>query len=163
MLPVRAERSPSDETDSRSLRQTRTPHLYMSTDAADAIESRPTALRILVVDDHAGMRSVLRKALTRQQAVRVEIVGEAADGNDALTATAELIPDVVLMDVDMPCMNGIEATRRIASQFPAIYIVGWTSCDAVSVDAMHAAGAAVVLSKDAGVAKLVEALQAARS
>ena len=133
----------------------------MPTDAAAAIDARHAALRVLIVDDHAGMRSVLRKALTRQQAVRVEVVGEAADGHAALTATADLVPDVVLMDVDMPCMNGIEATHRIASRFPAIYIIGWTSCDAASVEAMEEAGAAVVLSKDAGLASLVEALRAA--
>ena len=99
--------------------------------------------------------------LTRHQTVRVEIFGEAADGSDALTATSDLASDVVLMDVDMPYRNGIKAARRIASRFPAIYIISWTSCDAASVKAMHEAGAAVVLAKDAGLAKLVEALQGA--
>ena len=132
----------------------------MSNDAA--IDERPASLRILIVDDHPRMRSVLRITLTRQKAIRVEIVGEAADGDDAIAATAELNPDVVLMDVEMPCMNGIEATRRIASRFPAVYIIGWTSCDAASVEAMREAGAAEVLSKDAGLAKLVEALRVAR-
>jgi DNA-binding NarL/FixJ family response regulator len=108
------------------------------------------------------MRSVLRITLTRQKAIRVEIVGEAADGDDAIAATAELHPDVVLMDVDMPCMNGIEATRQIASRFPTVYIIGWTSCDSANAEAMRAAGAADVLSKDAGLAKLVEALRVAR-
>ncbi|HEV7281167.1 MAG TPA: response regulator transcription factor [Pirellulaceae bacterium] len=116
-------------------------------------------LRILLVDDHATMRATLRTVLVRQKAIAVEIVGEAENGLDALTAVAHHRPDLVLMDVEMPCMDGVETTRRLAVQFPGIRIVGWTMCDAATTEAMRAAGAAVVLSKDAGLGKLVDAIQ----
>ena len=117
-------------------------------------------LRVLLVDDHATMRATLRAVLARQKAIAVEIVGEAENGLDALTAVVQLRPDLVLMDVEMPCLDGVETTRRLAQQFPGIRIIGWTMCDEATTTSMRAAGAAVVLSKDAGLANLVEAIRA---
>ena len=79
------------------------------------------AIRILLVDDHALFRSGLA-GLLRQQA-DFELVGEAADGKEALVKAKELKPDVILMDVYMPGMGGLEATRRIKEALPSVKIV----------------------------------------
>jgi CheY-like chemotaxis protein/anti-sigma regulatory factor (Ser/Thr protein kinase) len=79
------------------------------------------ALKILIVDDHAGMRDALRKLLKRPE---FEVVGDAGDGVEAIAQARALQPDVVLMDVAMPRMDGVEATRRLCGEFPFIQILG---------------------------------------
>src|SRR5260370_579553 len=79
-------------------------------------ENALTRLRILLAEDHALVRAGLRSLLQTIQGL--DVVGEAANGNDALRLTMELRPDVVLMDVSMPGLNGLEATRR-ATAAPA--------------------------------------------
>jgi len=74
-------------------------------------------IRVLLVDDHAVLRDGLRLYLSTQP--DIEVVGEAADGAEALTKVAVLRPDVALMDVAMPRLNGIEATLRIRREWPA--------------------------------------------
>jgi two-component system, NarL family, response regulator NreC len=72
--------------------------------------------RVLIVDDHAILREGLRALLSYYD--DVEVVGEAQDGAESLARVRELLPDVVLMDIAMPGMNGLEATRQIRDQFP---------------------------------------------
>jgi len=84
-------------------------------------------IRILVVDDHAIMRDGVRALLSLQD--DIEIVGEAADGREALTQALELRPDVVLMDIAMPGLDGLEATRRIARKLPATKVLVLTQHD----------------------------------
>lgn len=80
-----------------------------------------TPIRLLLVDDHALVRKGLASLLSVDSALRV--VGEACDGWEALKKTAELRPDLVLMDINMPGLGGLEATRRICKSFPSIKVV----------------------------------------
>jgi PAS domain S-box-containing protein len=86
--------------------------------------SRPSAdaLRILIVDDHAAVRKVLRETLQRWPDLRV--VGEAANGLEAIVAVEAVRPHVVLMDISMPLMDGIEATRQLSAGYPAVQTFG---------------------------------------
>jgi len=116
-------------------------------------------LRILMADDHVVMRTGLRVLLERQ--ANLEVVGEAANGRETIELAASLKPDVVVMDVGMPSLNGIEATKAIVTQRPAT---------AVIVLSMHAdesyvmralkAGARAYLLKDSAAADLISAIEA---
>jgi DNA-binding NarL/FixJ family response regulator len=77
--------------------------------------------RILVVDDHASFRHLLRTFLELNP--KWEVCGEASDGCEAVTKTRELHPDIVLMDLDMPRLNGLEATRQIHKLSPSIRVL----------------------------------------
>lgn len=81
-------------------------------------------IRVLIVDDYAGIRDVLRAALRLESGF--EVVGEAANGLEAIDLTQRLQPDLVLMDVKMPHLNGVEATRRIKRDWPLIKVVLFT-------------------------------------
>ncbi len=85
------------------------------------------ALRILLVDDHILFRRGLSSLLSTQP--DFEVVGEAADGVEALPLCRELMPDLILMDIEMPRMNGLETTRRILAEFPYLRIVMLTVSD----------------------------------
>ena len=80
------------------------------------------SVRVLIVDDHAAMRRSLTQALASEP--DLELVGEAADGASAVKLAEELEPDLIIMDVVLPRLNGIEATRRIKREHPEIQIVG---------------------------------------
>ncbi|GAC1331690.1 MAG: response regulator transcription factor [Chloroflexota bacterium] len=76
---------------------------------------------VLLVDDHAIVREGLRMVLAAEK--NIEVIGEAADGREALTKVEALNPDVVVMDIAMPNLNGLEATRQIVRRFPAARVV----------------------------------------
>jgi len=84
-------------------------------------------IRVLVVDDHAVVRDGIRAVLALQK--DMQVVGEAVNGKDALEKTTELLPDVVLMDIVMPEMNGLDATREICRQYPQAKVLMLTQYD----------------------------------
>ena len=117
-------------------------------------------MRLLIVDDQTLIRDGLVTICERL--TDVEVVGTAADGEDAVALAAELSPDVVLMDLRMPRMDGIEATRRIRAAQPDTHVVVLTTySDDESVLAALAAGALGYLTKDAGRDDINRALAAA--
>src|SRR5215217_689655 len=104
-------------------------------------------VRILLVDDHKLVRESLRAFLELYP--ELEVVGEASNGEEALQAVRRLMPTVVVMDVNMPRLNGIEATRRIKSAYPHIVIVGLSMhADQQHCTAMKAAGASSLVMKE---------------
>jgi CheY-like chemotaxis protein len=104
------------------------------------------SLRILIADDHAVVRAGLRELFGERPELRV--VGEAANGIEAISHAKTLQPDVILMDVAMPQKNGIEATQEIHGMLPHIQIVGLsTFCDETTERAMREAGAQAYFSK----------------
>ena len=109
-------------------------------------QSRPP-LTILLVDDTALIRQTVRDLLEPLPAVR--LAGEAADGETAVKMAIDLQPDVVVMDVQMPGLNGIEATRQIKEALPRTSIIGFSiQSDATIRREMHEAGAATFLAKE---------------
>jgi len=116
------------------------------------------SVRVLVVDDQALVRSGFRLVL--EASGDVEVVGEAADGEQALVLTAALNPDVVLMDLRMPVMDGVEATRRlVADGGPRVVVLTTFDLDEHVYDAMKA-GASGFLLKDVRPEQLVAAVRA---
>ncbi|MCX5998299.1 MAG: response regulator transcription factor, partial [Chloroflexi bacterium] len=79
------------------------------------------AIRVILVDDHRIMREGLRSIIEKDPAV--EVCGEAADGRSALELVGSAKPDVVVMDLTMPRLNGIEATRQILADFPTVKVL----------------------------------------
>jgi NarL family two-component system response regulator LiaR len=117
-------------------------------------------IRVLLVDDHAVVRKGLRALLEHES--RVEVVGEAEDGEQALRATERLRPDVILMDLEMPVVGGIEATRRVTSAHPELKVVVLTS-HASEEDVFPAlkAGAIGYLLKHSAPEEVLQAIQEA--
>jgi DNA-binding NarL/FixJ family response regulator len=116
-------------------------------------------IRILLADDHAVVRRGFQMILAEQS--DMEIVGEAANGREALELAAKLKPDVVVMDVAMPELNGIEATRRMAENAPRARVLALSMHkDSVYVRETLRAGARGYLLKDSVAADLVSAVRA---
>lgn len=115
---------------------------------SDQRENRD-AITVLLVDDHAMVRQSLRSLL--QSYSNLKVVGEASNGEEAVTLAAVLDPAVIVMDINMPKMNGIEATARITGRAPQPAIIGLSVHNGEYADAMLRAGAKACISKEAAV------------
>ena len=123
-------------------------------------EANQPPIRILLVDDHTVVRRGLRLAFDLED--DLEVVGEAANGQEALARVAELQPDVVVMDLLMPVMNGVDATRAIRRDHPDVEVVALTSVleDRLVIDVVEA-GASGYMLKETRPDELFEAVRAA--
>jgi PAS domain S-box-containing protein len=117
-------------------------------------------IRIMLADDHAIVRQGMSTMLGYE--TDFEIVGGAADGQEAIELARQLLPDIILMDVSMPALNGIEATRTISREFPDIRIIGLSMFeDSERAQAMRDAGAMNYLTKSGPADKLINAIRMA--
>lgn len=116
------------------------------------------AIRVLLVDDHMMVRQGLRTVLESYD--DIEVVGEAADGKESLECVEHLQPSVVVMDVSMPQMNGIDATMVIKARHPETIVLGLSvNASQDNRTAMTNAGASGFLTKEAAVDQLYDLIQ----
>lgn len=115
-------------------------------------------IRVMLVDDHALIREGLAKILALEKGFA--LVGEAADGEEAVRLAGVIQPDVILMDVNMPTLSGIEASRAIKERYPGIEIIALTiHDDEAYVSALIRAGASGYLLKDVSADELTKAIR----
>jgi DNA-binding NarL/FixJ family response regulator len=118
-----------------------------------------TMIELLLVDDHDAFRGFVRTLLSKE--ADLTVVGEANDGRSAVRLARELEPDVILIDVVMPGMGGIEATGQILASRPGIKVIALSMhAEQGFVDAMLGAGASGYVLKDRVAVELVEAIRA---
>ena len=119
-------------------------------------------ISVMLVDDYAPIRNSLRILLAKVRTI--EIVAEAEDGQMAIEFIHKnrIIPDVIIMDVNMPVMNGIEATQWITSVFPDIKVIAFSSSDEEDlIESMYEVGASAYLTKGCGFGEIVSAIRSA--
>ncbi len=118
-------------------------------------------VRLLIADDEPLIRETLAELLTEEG---FEVVGHAADGEEAVRAAADLRPDVVIIDVRMPILNGIEATRRIVGELPGTLVIALSAYDDPALaSAAREAGAVDYVAKGTPSRELVDRIRAALS
>ncbi len=117
-------------------------------------------IRVLIADDHAMVRQGLRELLDKSE--DIEVVGEAADGMEAIAKAKQVKPDVVLMDIAMPHLNGLEATRRLLKEKLKTKVLALTTYDSEQyVRQIILAGASGYILKESSFDELVQAIRAA--
>ena len=114
------------------------------------------AIDVVIADDYEPVRSLLSRLLSRQR--DLHIVGVASTGEEAIKLARERRPDVVIMDVDMPGMGGIEATRRLVQVLPGVRVIGHSANEVSSV--MREAGAVGFVRKGEALDDLLRAIRA---
>jgi len=115
------------------------------------------AIRVLLADDHQLFRQGMRSMLANDAGI--EVVGEAASGRSAVELARQLVPDVIVMDISMPDLNGIDATRRIKERSPGIQVLAVSAhADRRFVTGVLAAGAAGYILKDSAFEELCRAI-----
>jgi len=126
-------------------------------DPSELVSTQNDRIRVLLVDDHKMVRQGLRIVLETYP--RVEVVAEARDGEEALTMADQYHPDIVIMDVNMPRMNGIEATAHLKRRHPTVVVIGLSvHAGPENREAMLKAGAVLLLTKEAAVRELYTAI-----
>lgn len=116
------------------------------------------SIRIILADDHAILRDGLCKSFDMEE--DIEVVAQAADGHSVMNLIRELLPDVVIMDIGMPELNGIEATRQITRDFPTVRVIGLSMHSGNKyVREMFRAGACGYLLKNCPFEELTEAVR----
>lgn len=126
-----------------------------ATDAGAGVPEAP--LRVLVVDDHAVVRQSIASAL--ESDARVTVVGQADDGEAAVDAVEHVRPDVVLMDINMPRLSGLDATRQICARWPRVVVLGLSvEEEPDAVVAMRESGAAALISKSSDLNGMVASI-----
>jgi DNA-binding NarL/FixJ family response regulator len=117
----------------------------------------PRKIRVLIADDHRMFAEALEAVLATDD--RLEVAGHAADGAEAVQLTLSLKPDVVLMDITMPVMDGLQATRQIHDKLPTTTVLMLTgSASRTDVDRARDAGAAGYVTKERIAAELIDAI-----
>jgi DNA-binding NarL/FixJ family response regulator len=123
----------------------------------EAAVNKSPKIRVLIADDHRLFSQALEAILDTDQ--RLEVAGHAADGAEAVQLALSLDPDVILMDIAMPNMDGFQATKQIRKQRPHSRILMLTGSNSrTDVDRARAAGAAGYVTKDRIAAELIEAI-----
>ncbi len=119
-------------------------------------------IKVLIVDDHGLFREMLYHTLSDEE--DIEVVGEAVDGNEAIELTKKLKPDILLLDISMPGMDGIEATKILSKECPNSKIVILTALDNEEyIFKLIKAGAIGYLMKDTSTSEVISAIRAAHS
>jgi DNA-binding NarL/FixJ family response regulator len=122
-----------------------------------ARKSKQKPLRVLIADDHRLFAEALEAILATDE--RIEVVGQASDGGKAVELTRRLDPDVVLMDVSMPVLDGFEATREIRAASGGVHVLMLTGSNSpADVDRSREAGASGYVTKDRIASELVSAI-----
>jgi DNA-binding NarL/FixJ family response regulator len=117
------------------------------------------SIRVLIADDHPDVRRGFVQGLRME--ADIDVVGEVGDGGAAVRLTKELDPDIVIMDIEMPRLNGIEATRQISTDCPGVRVIGLSfHASRVYVEGMLKAGAYAYVLKDDEIEELVKAVKA---
>jgi signal transduction histidine kinase/CheY-like chemotaxis protein len=120
-------------------------------------KSNGEQIKIVIADDHKVMRQGLTQLLSNQS--NIQVIGEACNGHHALELARQLNPDLILMDVSMPELDGIEATRRVKDELPHIQIIGLSMFeDEHTAMAMRSSGAEAYISKAASTKDIIEAI-----
>ena len=124
---------------------------------AAALSSMPQKYRVLIADDHRMFAEALQAILATDQ--RLEVAGHAGDGGEAVRLALTLRPDVTLMDIAMPIMDGLQATKQIRKQWPTACVLMLTGSNSrTDVDRAREAGAAGYVTKERIAAELIDAI-----
>jgi two-component system, NarL family, response regulator LiaR len=122
-----------------------------------AVSQSPGRIRVLIADDHRMFAEALEAILATDR--RLEVAGQAGDGAEAVRLALKVRPDVILMDIAMPVMDGVQATEQIRKQWPTACVLMLTGSNSRSdVDRAREAGAAGYVTKERIAAELIDAI-----